>query len=132
MDYADYGYYTDAYLGTAIAAEDFPRLARRASERVDYLTFQRAARYYDTNPAPVQNATCAIAEVLQQVERGNLLAQTGGVIQSEATGKHHVTYAVPTSTMTENGQRAMDKAVMSVATQYLLPTGLLYRGVTRC
>ena len=42
MVYADYDYYKTAYLGTAIAESDFPRLALRASSFLDYYTQGRA------------------------------------------------------------------------------------------
>ena len=38
MAYADYEYYTAAYLGTAIQRADFPRLSLRASSFLDYYT----------------------------------------------------------------------------------------------
>lgn len=38
MAYADYAYYTTAYLGTTIGEADFPRLSLRASSYLDYYT----------------------------------------------------------------------------------------------
>jgi hypothetical protein len=42
-NYADYTFYTDDYLGTAIAEADFPALALRATAVIDAITFGRAA-----------------------------------------------------------------------------------------
>ena len=47
MAYADYEYYTTAYLGTAIKEDDFPRLSLRASSFLDYYTQGRAAQNSD-------------------------------------------------------------------------------------
>ena len=38
MPYADYNYYTGTFLGDAIAEANFPRLALRASDFLDYYT----------------------------------------------------------------------------------------------
>lgn len=133
MSYANYAYYKHTYYGNVIPKADFPRLAKRASERIDCITFERAAEYFETDPAPIQNATCAIAEVLQQAERGNLLLRSeadGLPAKTEIVGKHHITYMDAPNTASQEGQRAMDRAVTAATTTHLLPTGLLYRGVT--
>ena len=44
MAYADYTYYTDTFLGTAVKESDFPRLALRASSYLDYYTMGKAAK----------------------------------------------------------------------------------------
>lgn len=131
MVYADYSYYTGTFLGNAIAEADFPRLAKRASERIDLLTRSRAAAYYGEFPAPVRDAACAIAEILQQAERGNALAGAA-IIQSESTGKHSTTYAATQDASTESGQAALNARINGVAWQYMGYTGLLYRGVETC
>ena len=41
MAYADFEFYTDSYYGDKITAPDFPRLAERATEYLDALTFER-------------------------------------------------------------------------------------------
>ena len=133
MPYADYIFYTDTYLGNAIAEADFPRLAQRASEQVDHITRYRAAEYFAVDPDPISNATCAIAEILQQSERGNALNGGGsGSVQAETTGKHQITYADPINTASETGQQAINELIMAAARRFLFPTGLLYRGVMRC
>lgn len=131
MVYADYSYYTDTFLGNAIAEADFPRLAKRASDRIDILTRSRAVDCYAKYPAPVRDAVCAIAEILQQGERGNAL--TGeAVVRSETTGKHSVTYAAVQDASTETGQAALNARINAAAWQYLAHTGILYRGVETC
>jgi len=132
MVYADYTYYTKEYLGNAIAESDFPRLALRASERIDAMTFDRAAAYYEHTPEPVASATCAIAGILLQSERGNALLGKDGIdprVQTEITGKEHITYFAPPDTAGEAGQAAVERRIQQAARQYLALTGLMYAGV---
>ena len=44
MAYADFEYYANTYLGTAIEYNDFSRLSLRASAFLDYYTQGRAAK----------------------------------------------------------------------------------------
>ena len=132
MVYADYAYYTKIYLGNAIAEPDFPRLALRASERVDTLTWGRASAYYEHMPEPVSQAACAIAEIMLQSERGNALLSKDGIeprVQTEITGKEHITYFATPDTMSEAGQAAIERGIQQAARQYLALTGLMYAGV---
>lgn len=119
MAYADYTYYTDTYLGTAIAAADFPRLAQDASAEIDRMTFGRAAPIVEANAdadmiEAIQMATCAVAEALQQNAQGGADSVT-----SERVGSYAVTYARPTS---------HQRTLLDAAARWLANTGLLYRG----
>jgi pantothenate kinase type III len=119
--YADYAYYTDTYLGTAITTEAaFDALALRASAQIDRITFQRAASVIDEDDLDaIQMATCAIAEEIQTI------AQEGssGGIKSESVGQHSVTFAENNSMMFTDTQR-----YENVARIYLEGTDLLYKG----
>lgn len=132
MAYADYAYYQEIFLGGAISEEDFPRLALRASEKVDLLTEFRARAYYEKKKEPIANAVCAVAEILQQLEHENALIGGGSsrnnTILTEITGKHHIQYAAPINTSSPEGQAVMHQAVADAAIPHLYPTGLLYRG----
>ena len=121
--YADFEYYEDTYGGSAIAESDFDALAIRASDRVDYLTFDRAADIItaDTPAATVtaiKKATCAVAEVLNDIDNGD---QSG--IKSESVGGHSVAYA-------EGSVKLMgeDARCALAARRYLVRTGLMYSG----
>ena len=116
--YADYTYYSATYLGTAIASADFARLALRASEYIDQLTFGRAADDTD-NETAIKNACSAVAEEVQRVEAdGN-----ADGIASESIGSNSVTY-------TANAYRS--KSALSkyrqAAKTYLGDTGLMLPG----
>ncbi len=118
--YADYTYYSETFLGTAIALADFERLALRASAQIDRLTFDQAAAIITANTdtakvAAIKMATCAVAEAIQSVE-------ASPEVSSERVGQHSVTYNIgkPVSEQT----RLTDAARL-----WLAPTGLMYRGV---
>src|SRR5262245_10007859 len=120
MSYATYEFYTDTYLGTAITAEDFPRLAARAAEYIDQFTFDRAA--VETNPTLVNKirlANCAMAEEIQTVEGGESVG-----VASESLGNHSVTYIVGASETLTAPER-----YNIACRRYLGNTGLMYRGV---
>lgn len=120
--YADYEFYQETYLGTAIAEADFPRLAQDASAEIDRQTFDQAASVIAESADAdaierIGLATCAVAEVLHS------LVQSGGVVQSETVGRHSVTYAKPLSEAAR---------LHRAARRYLAGTGLMYRGVAPC
>lgn len=116
MAYADYAFYIDCYRGSSIPETDFPRLAERATEYIDFATLGRAMDYLDAEQL-VKKACCAVAEAYQTNEQG------GGVV-SETVGKITRNYAAGVSTTPTEEQR-LYRAVR----RYLLHAGLLYRGV---
>jgi hypothetical protein len=113
--YSDLTFYKVTYLGTAIADAAYPRLALRATEKIDELTFGRAALETDTAlVTQIKFATCAVAEEIQRQEA------SGGAVQSERQGNYSVTYL---STLSE------DARLLKAAKTYLGNTGLMYRGI---
>jgi len=118
MAYADYTYYLQTYVGNAISQADFPRLAARASEQIDRLTFGRAASDTDNTNA-IKMAMCAVAEEIQAVEND------GGTdaIQSESIGSSSVTYADTSTRRQTKAQR-----YTNAARTYLGDTGLMFAG----
>lgn len=65
MTYIDKNYYTLEYLGKVIPAADFSRLASRASDIIDSLTYGKAARAKNVIVKDaVKKATAAQAEYL--------------------------------------------------------------------
>ncbi len=114
MAYTDYAFYTGTYRGNAIAQADFPRLAMRASEVIDQMTFSRAAAETDTaNVDKIKLATCALAEQLQTLEA------SGGVVSSESVGGYSVSYL---------SQLSEDARLKRIAKRYLASTGLMFAG----
>lgn len=122
MSYVDYAFYAGDFHGTAIALDDFQRLAMRASVAMDRLTFGRAAAVMalegevgaDTATiTKIKLATCAVADEIQSLD------QSGGVVQSESVGSVSVTYAFPGSER---------KRLVKSAADYLWDTNLMYPG----
>lgn len=119
--YADVTYYIEQFYGTAIAQDEFPRLALRASSVIDAATFGRAATVIDANEdtatvAAIRNATCAVAEVLAELASGE--------IASERVGEHSVSY-----TQTPEQKVPGLVRMLRAAKPYLASTGLMYAGV---
>ena len=118
MAYAVYSFYTGTYKGTAIAQADFDRLALRASEVIDQLTYDRTAAVVtaatDTvTIARVQMATCAVAEELQKLE------ESGGAVSQESIGRYSVTYL---------NKDSESRRLAKLAKRYLWPTYLMFPG----
>lgn len=138
MVYADYTYYKDTYLGNAINEEDFPRLALRSSQYIDYITRNKA----QADMEAVKMACCAIAEQYQMVDAAQTLANKGltaentdsAEVQSESVGSWSRSYrSSGDSAQAVLGVKNSEQAgIYSIALQYLANTGLLYRGGGHC
>ena len=77
---ADYGFYTDVYLGSAIPAKPFPEFALRAKEELQRL--QRTYRVVSPGEDSLRMAICAMAETLyaHSKRRGGVTAATVGEV----------------------------------------------------
>lgn len=70
MAYADYKFYTESF-GNVVPETDFPRLAERASDFVDTMTFDRLVDGLPTNERSqkrIKKAVCSLAELMYQIE----------------------------------------------------------------
>jgi hypothetical protein len=122
MLYIDYAYYTDDFKGVLVTQEEFDRLVRRASDKIDSLTsyvlhrvdFTQLAQLIQEN---VKKATAAQVEYL--ISLGGELAVHGDAPSSVSISNFSY------STESEGSQ-----TVSPVVIEYLKPTGLLYRGVS--
>lgn len=113
MAYADYDFYTESYFGSVVPENDFDRLAGRASDFVDTLTFDRLLGGLPTNERAkkrIRKAVCSLAELMYQIELAekNAINQasasvtdtnTGdkptGVVTSVSSGSESISYATP-------------------------------------
>lgn len=114
----DYTYYTGTFHGVAIASADFVRLAMRASEIIDALTFGRCEAVLTAGTdtatiAKISMAVCAVAEIVQALE------QSGGAVSAEHVGNYSVNYL---------SQLSDDARCRKAAKRYLWNTGLMYAG----
>lgn len=139
MAYACYMYYAATYGGNAISEEEFPRLAERASEFIDYLTFDKAKTMVDDDR--VKKCCCAIAEKMALLDSANSAIRSGiesaiangGEITSETVGEWSVSKksGLSAAESAKSYTDAVNKEIGDVARRYLLSTGLLYRGACR-
>lgn len=114
MAYADYEFYTTSYFGSVVPETDFPRLAERASDFVDAMTFDRLVDGLPTNERSqkrVKKAVCSLAELMYQIELAEKNAinaavsgtstaigsggSTTGVVTSVSSGSESISYATP-------------------------------------
>lgn len=113
MAYADYEFYTTSYFGSVVPEADFPRLAERASDFVDLMTFDRLVDGLPENERSqkrIKKAVCSLAELMYQIELAekNAINQasasvtdtnTGdkptGVVTSVSSGSESISYATP-------------------------------------
>lgn len=116
--YVDYEFYNATYLGTAIATGDFGRIALRASEIIDQLTFERAQTDTD-NETAIKMANCAVCDVFYSIEQSS----GAGGIQSERIGRNAITYGKNSSK-----QKSANDQYLEAARRYLDNTSLLYCG----
>ena len=113
MAYTDFEFYATIYHGNVVPEADFPRIADRASDFLDVITFDRLADGLPSDEraaAKVQKAVCAVADKLYELELADkqaLSAATGGtsssgsggatsgVITSKSAGSESISYASP-------------------------------------
>nr|DAX11892.1 MAG TPA: Head Tail Connector Protein [Bacteriophage sp.] len=114
MAYADYEFYTTSYFGSVVPETDFPRLAERASDFVDIMTFDRLVDGLPKNERSqkrIKKAVCSLAELMYQIELAEKNAtnaavsgtstaigsggSTTGVVTSVSSGSESISYATP-------------------------------------
>ena len=113
MAYVDYDFYTESYYGNVVPEADFDRLADRASDFIDVMTFDRLV---DGLPADkrsqkrIKKAVCSLAELMYQIELAekNAINQASanltdtnvgnistGIVTSVSSGSESISYATP-------------------------------------
>ena len=113
MAYADYEFYTTSYFGSVVPETDFPRLAERASDFVDTVTFDRLVDGLPTNERSqkrIKKAVCSLAELMYQIELAeknainqasanvtdaNTGGKSTGIVTSVSSGSESISYATP-------------------------------------
>ena len=122
MSFATFDFYLAEYGGRKLNEYDFGGYANRASDYIDYVTLGRAAAYNDAKDA-LKKCCCALAD--QMEENDAIRAEvSAGAVASETVGAHSVSYRSIADLKAEQ-----KKALDEIVSMYLLPTGLLYRGV---
>lgn len=118
MIYADYSYYKEQFHGVLIPETEFEYNAARASEYINWQTFDRITDEYMENEAAalkVRSCCCTLAETEYRFNQRS-------DISSEKNGSYSVTYSAKNSS-DHNTEKSR------IIAMYLGNTGLLYRGV---
>ena len=113
MAYADYEFYTTSYFWSVVPETEFPRLAERASDFVDTMTFDRLVDGLPENERSqkrIKKAVCSLAELMYQIELAekNAISQASagttdtnvghkstGIVTSVSSGSESISYATP-------------------------------------
>lgn len=113
MAYTDFEFYTTTYHGNVVPESDFDRIADRASDFLDVITFGRLIDGLpddERGKTKVQKAVCAVCDKLYQLEQADKQALsaaaggtssdgsggvTSGVITSRSAGSESISYASP-------------------------------------
>ena len=111
MAYTDFEFYATIYRGNVVPEADFPRIADRASDFLDVITFDRLVDGLPDDErakTKVQKAVCAVAEELYKLELADKQAlsaaaggtsssgsggATSGIISSRSAGSESISYA---------------------------------------
>ena len=141
MAYTDFEFYATTYHGNVVPEADFPRIADRASDFLDVITFDRLIDGLPDNDrakTKVQKAVCAVAEKLYELELADKQAlsaaaggtsssgsggATSGVITSRSAGSESISDASPSERA--NGAKTWS-AVYQAAGDETLTNNLLY------
>lgn len=148
MAYTTFTFYEQTYHGNVVPAEEFDRIADRASDFLDTITFDRLADGLPSDEraaTKVQKAVCAVCDKLYQLDlaekqalysaggtsSGGAGGVTSGVITSRSSGSESISYASPSEIA--NGAKAwsavyqaagneqeINKLLWSTAAPYLM------------
>lgn len=149
MAYTTFTFYEQTYHGNVVPAEDFDRIADRASDFLDVITFDRLADVLPSDEraaTKVQKAVCAVCDKLYQLEladkqalsaaaggasSGGSGSATSGVVTSRSAGSESISYASPSEMangaktwsavyQTAGDARATNKKLEDTARLYLI------------
>lgn len=113
MAYVNYDFYITSYFGSVVPQSDFPRVAERASDFVDTMTFDRLAGRLPSDERSqkhIKKAVCALADKIYELdlaEKNSVAAAGGntttvgasgsttGIITSVSSGSESISYATP-------------------------------------
>ena len=148
MAYTTFTFYEQTYHGNVIPSDEFDRIADRASDFLDTITFDRLADGLPSDEraaTKVQKAVCAVCDKLYQLDlaekqalysaggtsSGGAGGVTSGVITSRSSGSESISYASPSEI--SNGAKAwsavyqaagneqeINKLLWSTAAPYLM------------
>lgn len=131
MSYTTFEFYKDIYFGNSITEENFPRVSERASEYIDYLTFNRInEEILQEYNIKIQKLCCAIADFLNDIDIYNASMSNNSdnrPISSKTVGSISVTYANKVSYVESyvTDTSKINAHIYDLVSRYLADTGLL-------
>ena len=130
MTYCDFGYYKNGYYGNLIGEEDFMRIAKRATDKINSITFWRMKfdELSEEIKTRVKDATCALADKMYDNELSNTaIREVGGAgVSSVSSGSESISFG---NSATISNTVELDRVYYSIVREYLTGTGLLYAGI---
>lgn len=119
MALSDFNFYSQTYGGKSVSETEFPALVNRAYYIIIYLTFNRVKSDLDeTQQEAVKMAECSLVDEIYREDQNG-----GRVIASESIGDRSTSYA---DTEKRNSPY---QHYAEIVWAYLIPTGLMYRGL---
>lgn len=134
--WVDFTYYTQEYKGSIVPSDQFDYYSLKAENYVDYITLGKASKFFERFEEKIKNCVCAVAELqfkydkdLQSIkDYESKLIQSG--VKSEQVKSHSISFMTAKDFTSESDLKtSFDKKLRDTIYQYLLVTGLLYRGV---
>lgn len=126
--YTDYDFYNNTYKGN-MPQDDFEKLVIKASYEVQKNIFNRSIIGFEEE---VQMATCSITDILykiEQLENKKNTTISDKTLKSESVGNYSRTFENSSVTDIDVQISNQKEKIKEELRNYLLTTGLLYRGV---
>lgn len=126
--YTDYDFYINTYKGN-MPQDDFEKLVIKASYEVQKNIFNRPIIGFEEE---VQMATCSITDILYKIEQLENKKDTSisdKTLKSESVGNYSRTFESSSVTDIDVQISNQKEKIKEELRNYLLITGLLYRGV---
>lgn len=126
--YTNYEFYINTYKGN-MPQDDFEKLVIKASYEVQKNIFNRDITDYKDE---VQMATCSITDILYKIEQLENRKDTtilDKTLKSESVGNYSRTFESSSVTDIDVQISNQKEKIKEELRNYLLTTGLLYRGV---
>jgi len=134
MAYTTYEFYTTTYYGSTIQSADFAMWLSRATDELNYLTFNRITDEVLTEfSVEIQKSTCTIMDLLFQIDDATKKANStdDSNVKSKSSGNESITF-INNSTVISTvlaDKKAQYSLMRNSISKYLASTFLLYPGV---
>lgn len=130
--YVDYEFYSNDFHGS-MTEDEFYKIELKAESYIRYFLFLSASVMDGEPIASIQNAVCAVADVLNAYYKGKKVRETQGMgiglmVKGETNDGYSVTYTVEKADG-ETEEIYLRKKAYDAAYMYLLSSGHLIRRI---